>query len=88
MLPGGIHIIGVYIFGSPDLANKYQGKLKQCISAFQKVTERSKALRSFFAHNERMLLHICSSTRKYPFFTCRSFCNYFVNFKGSKLSVL
>eukprot|EP00795_Rhopilema_esculentum_P010983 gene10983-19822_t len=69
MLPGGIHIIGVYLFGSPDLANKYQGKLKQCISAFQKVTERSKALRRFFAHSERMLLHICASTRK---ITCRT----------------
>ena len=67
MLPGGINIIGIYIFSTPDLINKNQAKLRQCINVVHKVTERNKITKNLMAHNERILLHICASTRKYPF---------------------
>ena len=69
MLPGGLNITGVYIFSTPDFLNKNQAKLRQCINAVHKVTERNKFIRSALPHNDRILLHICASSRKYPFYT-------------------
>jgi len=69
MLPGGIHIIGIYMLSTPDLINKNQTKLRQCINLMHKVTERIPMMRNFMAHNNRILLHICASSRKV---TCRT----------------
>lgn len=69
MLPGGLNIIGVYIFSSPEFVIKNQAKLRQCIIGVHKVTERNKIIKSSIAHNDRILLHICSTTRK---LTCRT----------------
>ena len=74
MLPGGIHIIGIYMFSTPDLMNKNQAKLRQCIYLMHRVTERIQIMRSFMAHNNRILLHICASSRKYPFRNCVISC--------------
>ena len=69
MLPGGLNIVGVYLFSTPDFLNKNQAKLRQCINAVHKVTERNKFIHSAIPHNDRILLHICASSRKYPFQT-------------------
>merc|ERR1711993_173360 len=69
MLPGGIHIIGIYIFSTPDLLDKNQAKLRQCICLVHKVTEQNKIIRNLMPHNNRILLHICASSRKV---TCRT----------------
>ena len=66
MLPGGMNVIGMYVFSPPELINKNQTKLRQCMYGVHKVTERNKFLRSAMAHGDRIFIHICSSSRKYP----------------------
>lgn len=69
MLPGGLNIIGMFIFCSPEFATKNQSKLRNCINEVSKVTEKNKYIKNAAVHLERIFLHISSSTRKT---TCRT----------------
>ena len=74
MLTGGIVVLGVYMFCTPDILAKNQAKLRQCLQQLQKKTEDNKWVRQSLPHTDRYLIHICASSRK---ITCRTidFCD-------------
>lgn len=66
MLTGGLDVVGVFAFGPPDVLTKTQGKLRQLVFSFQKNVHHRPA--SYFCDlsHSRILLQICSATKKYP----------------------
>ena len=68
MLIGGIDVIGIFVFGPPEMLNKVQSKLRRLIFAIHKAVFRKPA--GYFNNptNNRIVLQICSQTKKYPLF--------------------
>ena len=66
MLTGGLDVVGVFAFGPSDMLTKTQGKLRQLLFSFQKTVHHKPA--SYFGDlsHSRILLQICSATKKYP----------------------
>lgn len=71
MLPGGLLVLGVFIITSLELANDFQTALRRLIFAVEKSMNR-KRLWNFTEEevSERVILHICSSTKK---ICCRTY---------------
>lgn len=71
MLPGGLIILGVFIITTLELANDFQNALRRLIYAVEKSMTR-KRLWNFTEEevSERVILHICSSTKK---ISCRTY---------------
>jgi len=67
MLTGGLDVVGVFAFGPSDMLTKTQAKLRQLVFSFQKTVHHKPA--SYFSDlsHSRILLQICSATKKYPF---------------------
>uniref|UniRef100_A0A8C2VNB5 Protein odr-4 homolog n=1 Tax=Chinchilla lanigera TaxID=34839 RepID=A0A8C2VNB5_CHILA len=65
MLPGGLSVLGVFIITTLELANDFQNALRRLIYAIEKSMNR-KRLWNFTEEevSERVVLHICSSTKK------------------------
>ena len=66
MLTGGLDVIGVFAFGPMDMLTKSQAKLRQLVFSIQKTVQHKAA--SYFDNliHSRILLQICSGTKKYP----------------------
>ncbi|XP_070532755.1 protein odr-4 homolog isoform X1 [Ptychodera flava] len=64
MLPGGISIIGVFALAPPDMMNKSQAKLRQIIFEVRKTMKKQEILAKEDQVSERILLQICTVTRK------------------------
>lgn len=66
MLTGGLDVIGVFAFGPPDMLTKSQTKLRQLLFSINKAVQHKPA--SYFDDfsHSRVLLQICSATKKYP----------------------
>ncbi|KAJ7383276.1 hypothetical protein OS493_029241 [Desmophyllum pertusum] len=66
MLTGGLDVIGVFAFGPSDMLTKSQGKLRQLVFSIQKTVHHKPA--SYFDDliHSRIILQICSATKKYP----------------------
>ena len=66
MLTGGLDVVGVFAFGPSDMLANTQGKLRQLVFSFQKTVHHKPA--SYFGDliHSRILLQICSTTKKYP----------------------
>ena len=66
MLTGGMDVIGVFAFGPMDMLTKSQAKLRQLVFSIQKTVYHKPA--SYFNDllHSRILLQICSGTKKYP----------------------
>ncbi|OWF41028.1 protein odr-4 homolog [Mizuhopecten yessoensis] len=69
MLPGGIDVIGVFALAPPNMMQASQAKLRQIVFAIHKTLVRGQLVSEEGAITDRILLQICSTTRKY---TCRS----------------
>ncbi|XP_077986885.1 protein odr-4 homolog [Glandiceps talaboti] len=69
MLPGGVTVIGIFAFASPDVMTKSQAKLRQIIFAIQKTMKKQEVIPKEDTFSERILLQICAVTRKT---TCRT----------------
>uniref|UniRef100_A0A8C0WRS6 Protein odr-4 homolog n=1 Tax=Castor canadensis TaxID=51338 RepID=A0A8C0WRS6_CASCN len=71
MLPGGLLVLGVFIITTLELANDFQNSLRRLIFAVEKSLNR-KRLWNFTEEevSERVVLHICSSTKK---LSCRTY---------------
>ncbi|KAF7459992.1 Hypothetical predicted protein [Marmota monax] len=71
MLPGGLLVLGVFIITTLELANDFQNALRRLIFAMEKSMNR-KRLWNFTEEeiSERVILHICSSTKK---ISCRTY---------------
>ncbi|MBZ3871685.1 Protein odr-4-like protein [Sciurus carolinensis] len=71
MLPGGLLVLGVFIITTLELANDFQNALRRLIFAMEKSMNR-KRLWNFKEDevSERVILHICSSTKK---ISCRTY---------------
>ncbi|XP_010633729.1 protein odr-4 homolog [Fukomys damarensis] len=71
MLPGGLIVLGVFIITTLELANDFQNALRRLIYAVEKSMTR-KRLWNFTEEevSERVILHICSSTKK---ISCRTY---------------
>ncbi|XP_023366620.1 protein odr-4 homolog [Otolemur garnettii] len=65
MLPGGLLVLGVFIVTTLELANDFQNALRRLIFAVEKSVSRRR-LWNFTEEevSERVMLHICSSTKK------------------------
>lgn len=59
-------VIGVFAFGPMDMLTKSQAKLRQLVFSIQKTVYHKPA--SYFNDllHSRILLQICSGTKKYP----------------------
>lgn len=68
MLVGGLDVIGIFIFGPPDMLSKAQPKVRQLLYSLYKATYLR--FSAFFDPDDlvhtRVLLQICSKTKKYP----------------------
>ncbi|KAH3798653.1 protein odr-4 homolog [Dreissena polymorpha] len=69
MLPGGLDIIGIFAVAPPAMMQAAQVKLRQILFAIQKQEKKSSVADLGHDIGERILLQICSTTRKY---TCRT----------------
>ncbi|XP_063095832.1 protein odr-4 homolog isoform X3 [Cavia porcellus] len=71
MLPGGLLVLGVFIITTLELADDLQNALRRLIYAVEKCMDR-KRLWNFTEEevSERVILHICSSTKK---ISCRTY---------------
>ncbi|KAM5144121.1 protein odr-4 homolog isoform 2-T2 [Callospermophilus lateralis] len=71
MLPGGLLVLGVFIITTLEVANDFQNALRRLIFAMEKSMNR-KRLWNFTEEeiSERVILHICSSTKK---ISCRTY---------------
>ncbi|EDO43376.1 predicted protein [Nematostella vectensis] len=71
MLTGGLEVLGLFVFGPPDMLTKAQGKLRQLVYMIYKKT--SIKVDAFFhaqeAISSRVILQICSQTKK---ITCKT----------------
>ena len=66
MLTGGLDVIGVFAFGPSDMLTKTQAKLRQLVFSIQKTVHHKPASYSDDLMHSRILLQICSATKKYP----------------------
>ena len=66
MLTGGLDVIGIFAFGPPDMLANSQTKLRQLLFSINKNVQNKPA--SYFdgLSCSRVLLQICSATKKYP----------------------
>uniref|UniRef100_A0A8C5NVG3 Protein odr-4 homolog n=1 Tax=Jaculus jaculus TaxID=51337 RepID=A0A8C5NVG3_JACJA len=71
MLPGGLSVLGIFIVTTLELASDFQNALRRLIFAMEKSMNR-KRLWNFTEDeiSERVILHICSSTKK---ISCRTY---------------
>ncbi|XP_006872760.1 PREDICTED: protein odr-4 homolog isoform X2 [Chrysochloris asiatica] len=70
MLPGGLLVLGVFIVTTLELASDFQNVLRRLVFAIEKSMSK-KRLWSFTEEvSERVILHICSSTKK---ILCRTY---------------
>ncbi|XP_033732011.1 protein odr-4 homolog [Pecten maximus] len=69
MLPGGIDVIGIFALAPPNMMQASQVKIRQILFAIHKTLVRGQIVPDEGAITDRILLQICSTTRKY---TCRS----------------
>lgn len=69
MLPGGLNVIGIFAIAPEAMMQKSQAKLRQIMFAIQKQEKKSQVPEMTGAVNDRVLLQICSTTKKY---TCRT----------------
>uniref|UniRef100_A0A6J0DGU7 Protein odr-4 homolog n=1 Tax=Peromyscus maniculatus bairdii TaxID=230844 RepID=A0A6J0DGU7_PERMB len=71
MLPGGLVVLGIFIITTLELADDFQNALRRLIFSVEKSMNR-KRLWSVSEEevSERVILHICSSTKK---LSCRTY---------------
>ncbi|XP_060607747.1 protein odr-4 homolog [Ruditapes philippinarum] len=69
MLPGGLNVIGIFVVAPDAMIDKAQPKLRQILFAIQKQEKKSPVPEMTEAVTDRVLLQICSTTKKY---TCRT----------------
>lgn len=71
MLIGGLDVIGVFVFGPPESLAKIQTKIRQLSYSVYKATYLKYS--AFFDPeglvHSRVVLQICSKTKKYPLLT-------------------
>jgi len=84
MLPGGLNVIGTYVYCDLESLNKYQPKLKQCFTSIYKRMEKNALINQSFPHKERYFIHIDSNSNKTM---CRTFdaSEEIINFKPAEL---
>ncbi|WAR31585.1 ODR4-like protein [Mya arenaria] len=64
MLPGGLNVIGIFAVAPPAMMQAAQSKLRQVLFAIQKQEKKSQMSELGDSIGDRILLQICSSTRK------------------------
>ncbi|KAL4219339.1 hypothetical protein ACF0H5_021919 [Mactra antiquata] len=69
MLPGGLNVIGIFALAPETMMLKSQAKLRQILFAIQKQDKKSQVPEMSNSFTDRILLQICSTTRKY---TCKT----------------
>ena len=66
MLTGGLDVIGIFAFGPSDMLTKSQAKLRQLLFSINKTIRHKPASYFDALSQNRILLQICSATKKYP----------------------
>ncbi|XP_051003505.1 protein odr-4 homolog [Acomys russatus] len=71
MLPGGLVVLGIFIITTLELADDFQNALRRLIFSVEKSMNRKKLWTATEEEvSERVILHICSSTKK---ISCRTY---------------
>ncbi|MEJ1270149.1 odr4 GPCR localization factor homolog [Cricetulus griseus] len=71
MLPGGLVVLGIFIITTLELADDFQNALRRLIFSVEKSINRKRLWTVTEEEvSERVILHICSSTKKYLLFGC------------------
>lgn len=80
MLPGGLLVLGVFIITALEMGSEFQNTLRRLVFAVEKSVNK-KRLWNFTEEevSERVILHFCSSTKKYLLFRCSCFKVYDTN---------
>ncbi|CAI5776487.1 Protein odr-4 homolog [Podarcis lilfordi] len=69
MLPGGLLVLGVFTVAAPELAKEIQNTLRKLVFSVEKSVARKRLWNiSEEDVSDRVALHLCSATKKYPFF--------------------
>ncbi|CAO2637175.1 Protein odr-4 homolog [Lemmus lemmus] len=71
MLPGGLMVLGIFIITTLELADDFQNALRRLIFSVEKSMNRKRLWNVTEEEvSERVILHICSSTKK---LSCRTY---------------
>lgn len=64
MLPGGIHVLGIFIVSPEDCLNPFNSKIKSILANIHKQLETNKYL---FGNvlSQKLVLNYCTNTQKY-----------------------
>lgn len=68
MLTGGLRILGIFVFGPPDIRTKLQAKFRQTLFATHKAISNEVPLGKWKLdqNTNQVMLQMCSATKKYP----------------------
>ena len=72
MLPGGLSVVGIFLAGSPEVVRSLHPRLRKLLGDLcsQHTTSSSFSVGlPSPPHMSRILLHICTKTKKYPLCT-------------------
>ncbi|KAH0618307.1 hypothetical protein JD844_017378 [Phrynosoma platyrhinos] len=68
MLPGGLLILGIFTVAVPELVKEIQTTLRKLVFSVEKAVARKRLWNiSEDDVSDRVALHLCSATKKYPF---------------------
>jgi hypothetical protein len=67
MLTGGLRILGIFVFGPPDVRTKLQAKFRQTLYSVHKMIcgDFPLAKLKLDQSANQVMVHVCSSTKKY-----------------------
>ena len=70
MLTGGLRILGIFVFGPPDVRTKLKPKFRQTLYAVHKMICSELPLARWKLDqtmcNSQVMVQVCSATKKYP----------------------
>ncbi len=68
MLTGGLRILGIFVFGPPDVRTRLQAKFRQTLYSVHKMICNDFPLAKWKLDQSasQVMVQVCSSTKKYP----------------------
>nr|XP_020650771.1 protein odr-4 homolog isoform X1 [Pogona vitticeps] len=80
MLPGGLLVLGVFTIAVPEVAKEIQNTLRKLVFSVEKTIARKRLWKtSDDDMSDRVALHLCSVTKKYPFYNSLACRFWFVS---------
>ncbi|RZC42657.1 odr-4 -like protein [Asbolus verrucosus] len=70
MLPGGMHVLGIFIVSPEDLLNPFSSKIKGILNRTHRHLDSQKYLFGNPSNNEKLVLNYCATSQQ---FSCKSY---------------